>query len=169
MSDPAAELARGVAEAFARRLAGEYVPRIRQCVELLDDAQLWHRPGPHNNSIGNLLLHLEGNTRQWILAGVGGATDTRTRPAEFGADGGSCTQTGAELVAQLAATVDAAVRTVTELTPVQLLETKRFQSRWDETCLSAVLHVLEHFSGHAGQIYAQTKQLCGIDLKFYDL
>ena len=61
------------------------------------------------------------------------------------------------------------LRIVDDLDPNDLLEPRRFQGRYDETCLSAVLHVMEHFSGHAGQIYALTKQLKAVDLKFYDL
>ena len=38
-----------------------------------------------------------------------------------------------------------------------------------ETGLSTILHVLEHSSGHAGQIYSWTKQVTGVDLAFYDL
>ena len=33
--------------------------------------EIWARPGERCNSPGNLALHLEGNVRQWLLAGLG--------------------------------------------------------------------------------------------------
>ena len=58
---------------------------------------------------------------------------------------------------------------VEQFGPDQLLARKTYQDRYDETGLGAVLHVMEHFSGHAGQIYAFTKQVKNVDLRFYDL
>lgn len=161
-------LARGVAREFRRRLADESVPRIRRCTELLDDARCWQRPGPSGNSIGNLLLHLEGNVRQWILVGLGGEPDRRDRPAEFAATGAGAPAIR-ELVARLERTVAAACALVDRLDPEALLAERTIQEVFRETGLSATLHVLEHFAGHAGQIYAWTKQLTGQDLHFYDL
>ena len=163
---PAEALARRVAVEFRRRLQGEYVPRIKHCVQLLGDAAVWTRPAPHCNSVGNLLLHLHGNTTQWILATFGSETDARDRPAEFAAEGGV---PAAELVDALSQLVDRACDVVDRLTTAELLRSRIIQQRYEETGLSAVLHVLEHFSGHAGQIYAWTKQVTGRDLRFYDL
>lgn len=156
---------RAIATEFRRRLQGEYVPRIRRCVELLGDA-VWQRPAPNCNSVGNLLLHLRGNTTQWILANLGDTTDARNRPAEFAATAGA---PGDELVAALAAVVDRACDVVDALPTAEWLRARPVQQRYSETGLSSVLHVLEHFSGHAGQIYAWTKQVTGKDLAFYDL
>lgn len=160
--------ARGVGREFRRRLAGEYVPRIRRCVGLLDEARCWQRPGPTGNSIGNLLLHLEGNVRQWILVGLGGEPDRRDRAAEFAATGAGAPPIQ-ELLARLEGTVTAACAVVDRLDPDALLAERTIQKVFRETGLSATLHVLEHFAGHAGQIYAWTKQLTGQDLHFYDL
>ena len=169
MTSEARQLATGVGQVFRQRILDEYVPRIRHCVSLLDEERLWHRPGPHNNSVANLLLHLTGNTRQWILAGIANQRDDRDRDGELAAEHAPDNQSGEELMARLTATVEAAVAVVDQLGPDELLEVRTFQSRWEHTCLSAVLHVVEHFSGHAGQIYAYTKQTLGIDLKFWDL
>src|SRR5687768_7071535 len=57
--------------------------KIRHCLDQLSDEQVWQRPRPEMNSIANLLIHLTGNLRQWILGGAGGEPDTRNRPAEF--------------------------------------------------------------------------------------
>ncbi len=162
----AAQLARIVAAEFRRRLLGEMLPRLRRCAEWLGDERIWQRPAPHCNSAGNLLLHLRGNTTQWILATFGAVDDARDRPAEFAADGG---RSAAELIDGLAATWQRACDVVTGLSVSELLRARVVQQRYYETGLSAVLHVLEHCSGHAGQIYAWTKQATGRDLKFYDL
>ena len=147
----------------------EYVPRIARCVSMLGPDQVWHRPGPHSNSVGNLLLHLEGNVRQWILSGIAGAEDHRDRDAEFAASAESERRDPSELVERLHATVAEAVAVVEGLGADELLAHKQYQGRYEETGVAAVLHVMEHFSGHAGQIYAYTKQTLGVDLAHYDL
>ena len=154
-----------IATEFRRRLQGEYVPRIRQCVGWLGD-DLWRRPGANCNSVGNLLLHLDGNTRQWIHATFTDTGSDRDRPAEFGAVDG---RSGTALMDDLAQTVDQACAIVDGLPLDQWLRRRVIQQRFEETGLSAILHVLEHFSGHAGQIYAWTKQVTGRNLAFYDL
>ena len=159
------EVTAAVAAEFRRRLQGEYVPRIRQCVSLLGD-DLWRRPSPNCNSVGNLLLHLAGNTRQWIHSTFGELADNRDRPAEFAADTG---QSGEALTAALEGVVDRACDIVDALPLEEWLRPRQGQNKFEETGLSAILHVLEHFSGHAGQIYAWTKQATGRDLAFYDL
>ena len=167
--DPAIAFAIETATQFRKRIQEEYLPRIGECVSLLDRDQLWHRPGPHNNSVANLLLHLAGNTRQWIISGIAGESDHRDRDGEFAASAETQSVSGEEMLANLTATVEEAAVIVDGLSPGEFLEVKTFQARWEETCLAAVLHVLEHFSGHAGQIYAYTKQTLGIDLGFYRL
>lgn len=65
--------------------AEDFLPKIERCLELLSDEQIWWRANPQSNSIGNLLLHLSGNVRQWIVSGIGGVIDARDRDAEFAA------------------------------------------------------------------------------------
>src|SRR5438876_11140845 len=64
-------------------LTGHYLPKIGAAIGRLAEADLWWRPNEASNSIGNLMLHLAGNIRQWIVSGVGGAPDERDRAAEF--------------------------------------------------------------------------------------
>lgn len=163
--DPAPALARIVAQEFRRRLLAEQLPRIQHCVELLGEAGIWRRPGPQCNSVGNLLLHLCGNTTQWILTTFGDDEDRRDRPAEFAADGGVPAR---ELVERLARVFTRACDLVDHVTVAELQRVRTVQ-RYEVSGLAAVLHVLEHCSGHAGQIYAWTKQATGQDLRFYDL
>src|SRR5262245_31019741 len=61
----------------------KYLPRIVTCLELLNEEQIWWRPNPSTNSAGNIVLHLCGNVRQWIISGLGGAPDIRERDKEF--------------------------------------------------------------------------------------
>ncbi len=162
----APKLARIVAAEFRRRLLDEHLPRLRRCVAALGDGGTWRRPHAHGNSVGNLLLHLAGNTTQWILANFGAVVDARDRAAEFAADGG---MTGEQLLAHLESVYRRAVAVVESLAVDELLRERLVQGRYRETGLSSVLHVLEHCSGHAYQVYAATKQALGVDLKFYDL
>lgn len=164
--DAAAQLARIVAAEFRRRLLDEHLPRLRRCVTALGDERTWRRPHTHGNSVGNLLLHLAGNTTQWILANFGAVVDARDRAAEFSADGG---MTGEQLLAHLESVYRRAVAVVEALPVDELLRERLVQGRYRETGLSSVLHVLEHCSGHAYQVYAATKQALGVDLRFYDL
>ncbi len=170
IASQASALAAEVARAFRTRVLHECLPRIRHCVGLLTDAQVWHRPNPACNAIGNLLLHLEGNVRQWMLGGLGHGTDQRNRPAEFAADATDAVRRKQDLLDRLATTVRAAAELVDAATPQLLLATHPFQAgKFSDTGIAGVLHVMEHFSGHAYQIYDRTKQLTGRDLRFYDL
>lgn len=165
----AAALTSCLAAEFRRRMLDEYVPRIRRCTELLSEEQMWTAPGPSSNSVANLLMHLAGNVRQWILCGLGGQRDDRDRPFEFSGTRDQVDLPVSALLGRLEETVRQAVAVVEDLTPHDLMQETLFQQRYSETGLGAVVHVIEHFSGHAGQIYAFTKQVTGADLKFHDL
>ena len=69
------------------RLLEDYFVKITAAIDALDDEQVWRRPNESSNSVGNLLQHLSGNVRQWIISGVGGAEDRRDRASEFAARG----------------------------------------------------------------------------------
>ena len=56
---------------------------LTACVKKLTDEQIWQRQGAYENAVGNLVLHLCGNARQWIMHGVGGAPDVRLRRASL--------------------------------------------------------------------------------------
>ncbi|MBK8095994.1 MAG: DUF664 domain-containing protein [Planctomycetes bacterium] len=167
--DAASALTRGVAAEFRRRLAGEYVPRIRRCVEMLGDDACWRKPAPNCNSVANLLQHLRGNVTQWILVTFGHEQDHRDRSFEFASSRAEVGESAAQLLQRLAEVVTRACAAVDALDAEELLRARTIQRQFTETGLSAVLHVMEHFAGHAGQIYAFTKQTTGQDLRFYDL
>lgn len=130
---------------------------------LLTPEQVWARSSSNQNAVGNLLLHLTGNVRQWILHGVGGQSDLRQRDAEFAAREGESAQ---KLAARLRASVEEAVALFRALPPQRLLEGIRTQG-YENTVLAAIYHVVEHFAGHTFQIILLTKQFTGEDLGFY--
>ena len=146
-------------------LAKDYLPKIERSLALLNEEQIWWRSNPQSNSVGNLLLHLSGNVRQWIVVGLGGATDTRDRDAEFAQRNAIPRD---ELIGRLKQTLHEADETLAALDPARLLEKVRIQGL-GVSVLEAILHVVEHFSMHAGQIFYITKLLTAHDLHFYDL
>ena len=137
--------------------------RICTCLDQLTPDQIWLRESENENAVGNLVLHLCGNVRQWIGSGVGGKADVRTRDLEFSARGGIGTE---ELKKRLRTTVAEATPLIRALTAEQLERTTRIQT-YEMSVLQAVYHVVEHFSGHAGQIIYFTKHFTGKDLAFY--
>lgn len=146
-------------------LRAEYLPRVRRCLEELPTEDLWWRPNPVSNSVGNLVLHLAGNIRQWIVSGIGGEPDVRERETEFAADGGADL---ADLLAHLEATLESVDGVLADLEPGRLGDRIRVQGN-DVTVLEALYHAVEHFSMHVGQIIYITKLRTGSDLRFYDV
>jgi uncharacterized damage-inducible protein DinB len=154
------------------RLLEDYFFKIASAVDALDDEQVWRRPNESSNSIGNLLLHVSGNARQWIISGVGGAEDTRDRPSEFAARG-SVSKT--ELMELVKATLDEADAVLAKIegecaaanSDAPLQRICRAQV-YEVTVLDAIFHVVEHFSYHTGQIIFAAKWLAEGKVSFYD-
>ena len=148
---------------FSRmKLTEQYWPRMKQAVESLSDEQVWWRPNEASNSVGNLMLHLNGNVTQWLLASFSREKDERNRPAEFSAHDGV---TRDELIARLGTTVQHAGQMLERLTEAELLATYQIQG-FTVTGLQAVYQVTEHFALHYGQVLYIVKQLEGKDLEF---
>jgi len=137
--------------------------RIRDCLAKLSTDEIWARGHENENAICNLVLHLNGNVRQWIISGVGGAPDSRARDAEFAARGGVEI---AELRDRLDVTVREAIAVIGKVTPQRMTERVTIQ-KYEVTVLEAIYHVVEHFGQHTGQIIFVTKMLTGEDLGFY--
>lgn len=156
------ELPRALLTQAQRTLREVDLPRIAACVGQLSEAQVWWRAHPDSNSVGNLILHLEGNVRQWIIAGLGGAPDVRVRDREFHETGPISRRA---LIRRLRRTVLEACRVLNGLTARRLAREYSIQG-FRVTGLRAVFHVSEHFSLHTGQIILLTKMLRGKDLGF---
>jgi hypothetical protein len=139
--------------AASRHRLAECVKKIKHCLGQLSDEQVWWRPHDSMNSIANVVLHLCGNVRQWIISGVGGEPDIRDRPKEF--SDRSCLAK-AELIRRLDEIASNADAVLARLTDQQLLERRRIQG-FDATILSAVLDCLTHFRGHMQEIVYITR------------
>ena len=145
-------------------MLGDYLPKIERCLEKLTDEQIWWRANEESNSIGNLILHLCGNARQWIICGVGDQPDNRNRDAEFAQRGAIARE---ELLSLLRSTLSEVESTLRTFDPSLLLEYRKIQGN-DVELLYAIFHVTEHFSMHTGQIIMLTKMLTASDLRFYE-
>ena len=137
--------------------------RIKHCTDQLTDQQLWHRPSESANSIANLILHLCGNLRQWIISGVGGSPDVRDRPSEFSQRG---PMPKAELLKRLDDTVGEVDAVLAALSPQRLLESRRIQG-FDVTVTGAIFDAIPHFQGHTQEIIHITRSLLGSGYNFY--
>jgi uncharacterized damage-inducible protein DinB len=144
-------------------LATEYITKIKHCLDALPEEAVWKRPNDASNSIGNLLLHLSGNIRQWIVGGVGQKEVMRDRAAEFTAKDGASRAELVENLDKAVREVDAVLATVR---PEQLGEARMIQGR-NTTVMSAIYHVVEHFSMHTGQIVLMTKTYVPGSVSFY--
>ena len=146
---------------FSGETLAQLFGRIETCVGKLTPEQIWRRAADNDNAVGNLVLHLAGNVRQWILCGVGGQEDRRDRDSEFAA------RSGEDVVSRLRPVVQEAVSLIAALPHSRLSEKRTIQKHYDMTVLEAIYHVVEHFSMHTGQIIFATKLLTGEDLEFY--
>jgi hypothetical protein len=145
-------------------LITEYRTKLRCSLEALPSDIVWWRPNESSNSVGNLVLHLIGNVRQWVISGIGGVPDTRHRAAEF------LTRqelTAAELVAELERVLVEADSVLNTVRPDHLLERRIIQGR-DVTILEAVLGVVQHFSQHVGQVIWIAKQHAPRSINFVE-
>ena len=156
---------RVLAEMFrkdARSCFDKYLPRIVRCLQLLSEQEIWWRPNAASNAAGNIVLHLCGNVRQWIISGLGGAPDMRARDREFAELGPIPRRV---LIKQLRKTVEEACQTIDGISAQTLSREFDIQG-YRVSGLIAIAHVCEHFSYHAGQIIYLTKLRRGKDLRF---
>jgi hypothetical protein len=149
--------------AFSRDRLQLLASRIADCLGRLSDEQIWTRGSENENSVGNLVLHLCGNLRQWAVCAIRAVPDIRDRDAEFAARGGCGRQ---ELKDRIAATVAEAVQAIATLPASRLPERIAVQNQ-DKTILEAIYTAVEHFAQHTGQIIFAAKMLTGEDLGYY--
>jgi uncharacterized damage-inducible protein DinB len=144
-------------------LREDYLPKLSYCLDHLSDDDLWWRPNEASNSIGNLILHLCGNLRQWIVSSIGGVEFKRDRDGEFAARG---PVPKTELRLNLTQTLSEVDRVLEGLESRRLLERLTIQ-KYEVSTLQAVYHVVEHFGYHLGQILYIYKLRTGVDPRFY--
>ena len=140
----------------------ENTPKIEKCLAELTEDELWQRPNPSSNSTGNIILHLCGNITQYVLSSLGNTEDKRERDKEF-----SSTRVlqKAELMDKLKTTVTAAVKIMRSLDNDAMLQKHSVQG-YDLTAIGIIIHVVEHYSYHTGQIIFWTKLIKDKDLGF---
>lgn len=147
-----------------------YPERLTAALAVLPEGELWWQPHPGALSVGTILMHLEGNVRQWILSGVGNEPDARERASEFSTDHREeASGERTELLDRLQSTTSAAVELLASLAADSLQEEHAIQG-FDVTGLEAIYHVVEHFSWHVGQAVWIAKARAGTDhgIAFYD-
>jgi hypothetical protein len=149
------ELGRALIEDVTRRIVKGYPAQVRASLETLHDEQVWWRPNPKSNSVGNLVLHTCGSTRHFLGRGVGGSDYRRDRPREFAEQG---PLPRGEILAVLEETVEEAGRILAGLNPGRLLEVSD-RAGDPQTLLSLLLRTAHHWGIHTGQIVFATKVL----------
>jgi hypothetical protein len=132
-----------------------WLDRAIHCMDQLNDVQIWYRPSAESNAIGNLVLHLVGNLKQWIIDAIGNLPDTRNRPAEFNAESGYGKMM---LINLLKETVESACKTIEAMPPARVTEAKRIQGM-NVTLANAVVMAVSHLGLHVGQIQYIGKML----------
>lgn len=155
------QLAAAVTLAANRELS-KALERIKHCVNQLTDEQIWRRESEKMNSIGNLVLHLCGNVRQWIVSGIGGEKDDRQRPLEF-SERGPISKT--ELLCRLEAVIAEAQLALTNTSAQELLRQRIIQG-FDVNGLEALFDSVPHFRGHTQEIIHMTRSMLGDAYKF---
>ncbi|WP_394748755.1 DinB family protein [Spongiimicrobium salis] len=137
---------------------------IKISLALLSEEEVWQKPNGSLNSVANLLLHLCGNITQYAIASLGEKEDLRERDLEFSTTSG---YTKDQLWQQLEATVSEA-KNVIKAATTQQLQKKREVQGFYFSGIGILMHVVEHYSYHTGQIAFWTKLLKEKDLRFYD-
>ncbi|WP_425400042.1 DUF1572 family protein [Aeoliella sp.] len=155
------QLSQGVRQGACRALDGS-MKKIGHCLDQLSEEQVWWRPAEEMNSIGNLMLHLAGNLRQWIVAGVGGAVDNRDRPAEFAPK-----RTGSkeQLWNQLELVVEEAKQAIFATSDADLIRLRLIQG-FEVSGIEAVFDSVPHFQGHAQEIICLSRMQLGERYEF---
>lgn len=143
------------------RLFDESFVRIKKCLALLNEEQIWHKPNEATVSVGNQVLHICGNLRQWLLTGLYDQKDERVRSSEFESKHIS----KAELI-ELMNHLESDIMKAIENHEIDLIPERKVQV-FIESGVSIVAHAIEHCSYHTGQIALLTKIHQNADLGFY--
>jgi uncharacterized damage-inducible protein DinB len=146
-----------------RRILEESIPRIVQCLGYLSEEEVWHEPNKNSNSIGVMVLHLIGNVRQWLLGAACQVAYERNRDKEFSP---VTKPAKMELIKHLNQLDEDVRKHLPKMEATSLLEKRNVQC-YNETVISIIIHVIEHFSYHTGQIVYYTKLLKDVDTAFY--
>ncbi len=142
----------------------ESLRMVKISLTKISEEQLWQKPNTSLNSIGNLILHLCGNMTQYGMASLNEIEDERKRDLEFSTGGG---YTKEELLEKLESTITKVKATLQNVSLERLLALKQVQG-FEFSGIGNIIHVVEHFSYHTGQIAFWVKQLNNEQLGFYE-
>lgn len=142
----------------------ENIRMIGIALSKVSEQEIWIKQNQALTTLGNQLLHSHGNMTQYILSGLGGNPDERMRDLEFNTEGG---YTKDELLQKLLLTAQAATTIINDATPENLVR-KRYVQGFHLSGMGLVLHAVEHFSYHTGQIAMHVKLTTDEPLGFYD-
>ena len=144
------------------QLLDQSVVKLKHCLAQLDEDELWWRPQPELNSVGNLLLHMEGNLRQWSIVALGSEEDRRQRDREFSA---TRRLLKSKVWEQVSITVEEAKTVISEVQPTRWLDRLVVQG-FDVNVINAVIHTTTHFQGHTHQVILLTRMIRGEGYSF---
>lgn len=142
----------------------ESLRMIKKCLDQLSEEMIWKKPNSVSNTIGNLILHLCGNITQYGITSLQNLEDQRNRDKEFETTSGYSKD---ELFEKLKSTVTKAKQSFGNTDTQELLKKRRVQG-FEFSGIGNIVHVVEHFSYHTGQVALWTKLLKNKDLGFYD-
>jgi uncharacterized damage-inducible protein DinB len=162
MKSKQSELTKSFLVESQRSIAAYHMPRLIRCLKMLSEKDIWWRPNAASNSAGNLVLHLSGNVRQWIISGLGNEEDLRDRDREFSERGPIPRRL---LIALIRKTVEEACNVLGRLSDDSLERIYDIQG-YRASGMYAVSQVVDHFAYHTGQIIFVTKWKLGKDLRF---
>jgi len=137
---------------------------IKISLDSISESDIWKKPNESSNSIGNQIAHICGNMTQYIIASLGEQEDYRNRDEEFSMTGGF---TKIQLIHKLEDTVKKARLVLNECNKKQLIK-KRIVQGYNLSGIGIVMHAIEHYSYHTGQIAFWTKLMTNKDLGFFD-
>lgn len=149
---------------FVLRIIEEGIPRMIKCVDILSEEEIWFSPNEEIPSIGNLILHLNGNVRQWFLDGFCEISYTRIREKEFSS---RKTHKKEELLSKISKLSLDIELNIYKINYNSLVSQKTIQKHFSPSGYGIINHVTEHFSYHVGQIATLTKLIKNADLGFY--
>ncbi len=141
----------------------ESLRMIRLAFEKVEDDLVWKRPIPKGMSLGNQILHICGNMTQYVIASLGEQEDNRQRAKEFDADLGYNTIQLLEKLTSVVAEAKEIIVTTSQEKFVKIRDVQGFSL----SGIGVLLHAVEHFSYHTGQIAFWIKQETQEDLGFY--
>jgi uncharacterized damage-inducible protein DinB len=150
-------------EASCVFLKADFLPKLLHCLDAMSDDQIWWRPNEQSNSVGNLVLHLRGNIKQWVVVPLGGGKFRRDRNAEFATRE---PVSRSQLISDIQEAVDEVEKVIRTFAANQLLVRYPIQV-YQTSALQAIYHVVEHFSYHLGQILYIYKLQTAKDPGFY--